>query len=132
MRASHRGQAARAAALAGSGQGEDPSPPDEPARQALRQQALGWLKAELAGYVERLEAGRSPERASIPRRLGLWRIDPAFAPLRDPKALDRLPESERDAWRGLWSEAETVRKRAMRLGVAATVAMPPAGRRHPD
>ena len=46
--AEHRYNAACAAALAAAGQGEDEPPPDDRARARCRDQALDWLKAELA------------------------------------------------------------------------------------
>ena len=53
----HRYNAACAAALAASGAGKDERSPDDSARATLRQQALDWLKAELAVWTKLLESG---------------------------------------------------------------------------
>jgi hypothetical protein len=87
-----RSEAARAAVLAGTGRGAD-APADGPDRARLRQQALGWLRAEL-GRVPGPEAGRV---------LGAWEHDPDLAGVRG-EALARLPEPERAAWQKLWAD----------------------------
>ena len=46
----HCYNAARAAALAAAGQGQDEPPLDEAAKAKLRRQALDWLKAELTAW----------------------------------------------------------------------------------
>src|SRR6185369_14889777 len=58
--------------------------------------------------------GATPAPRANPSRgagLSLQR-DKEFAVVRDPKALDRLPESERSAWKKLWADVETTLARA--------------------
>jgi serine/threonine-protein kinase len=102
--AQHRYNAACAAALAGSGQAKDDPPPDAAAQARLRAQALGWLKAELAIWTTLLETARPEQRAGIVQFLQHWQQDGDLAGVRDAKAIDALPESEREAWRTLWRD----------------------------
>jgi hypothetical protein len=63
----------------------------------LRQQALAWLKADLAARAKQ-PAG---ERAAVLRQ---WQTDAALAAVRGEQALRTLPEAERAAWGAFWSE----------------------------
>jgi hypothetical protein len=40
-----------------------------------------------------------------------WRRDSDLASVRDPAALDRLPENERAAWQALWRDVDALAKR---------------------
>jgi tetratricopeptide (TPR) repeat protein len=102
----HRYNAACAAALAGCGRGKDDPPPDESARTRLRQQALDWLKAELAAWSGMWEKGPSQAGQEITRKLRHWKVDPDLAGVRDPEALARLPEPERRRWQALWAAVD--------------------------
>jgi hypothetical protein len=119
-RAGHRQHAARSAALAGCGRGQDDPPTDDGARRRLRRQALAWLRSELAAYDRLLERRRPRDRDLVISRLSRWRGDSAWAPLRDPAALGQLPEPERLAWQALWSEVEALSRRAMPRGPATS------------
>jgi serine/threonine-protein kinase len=99
-----RYDAACYAALAGCGQGEDPAKPGERAKARLRGQALGWLRADLALWKERLKRGKPPERQAAQGTLRHWQIDPDLAGVRDQAGLAKLPEAERTAWATLWGE----------------------------
>jgi hypothetical protein len=105
----HRYHAACSAALAAAGQGEDATKLDDKERVRLRRQALDWLRDELTTYAE-------PSIPYISRyiqpRLAPWRQDPDLASLRDPQALDRLPENERAPWRALWRDVDELLKKA--------------------
>ena len=57
-----RYNAACSASLAGSGQGKDDPMPDEAARAKLREQALDWLRADLASWVKVFDGGIDPPR----------------------------------------------------------------------
>jgi serine/threonine protein kinase len=107
-----RYNAARAAALAGCGLGKDDPAPDDAAKAKLRRQALDWLKAELAAWGKLLESGPPQARPAIVQTLDHWKQDGDLAGIRDAEALARLPEAERTEWRALWSEVETLLKRA--------------------
>jgi hypothetical protein len=106
--AEHRYHAARSAALAGCGLGQDDPPPDAAAGERWRRQARDWLRADLVAYARLREGGTPRDRAGLPSRLGRWRVDPALAGLRDEAALSALPDPERRACRALWSEVEAL------------------------
>ena len=114
LRAGHRLRAARAAALAGSGRGKDDPAPDAADRSRWRRQALNWLRNDLAAYKQQLESGPPRGRAATTRQLGLWRVDPALAGLRDEAALSALDKSEREACRAFWSEVSALQTQARR------------------
>jgi eukaryotic-like serine/threonine-protein kinase len=102
-RAGHRYNAACAAALAAAGKGKDEPPPDDDAKARLREQARAWLKAELAAWTEVLEKGPAQGNADVVRTLQHWQVDADLAAVRDPDALAKLPEAERNDWRKLWA-----------------------------
>jgi serine/threonine protein kinase/tetratricopeptide (TPR) repeat protein len=108
----HRYNAACAAALAADGQGKDDPAPDDATKLKLRQQALAWLKAELAVWAKFVESGPPQARASVAQTLAHWHKDTDLAGVREPGALERLPEDERDAWRALWAGVEDLLERA--------------------
>ena len=106
--AGHRYNAACAAALAAAGQGTDDPKPDDAARAGLRSQALGWLKAERAAWANVLDSGGSQSRPLVQHTLQHWQADSDLAGVRDAGALEKLPESERVAWRSLWAEVDAL------------------------
>jgi tetratricopeptide (TPR) repeat protein len=106
LRASHRYSAACAAALAGCGLGND-APADEVARAALRRQALGLLRADLAQRAKRLDAD-GPGRVDALFNLAHSAHDVDVAGVRDPDALARLPVAERTEWQAFWQEVEAL------------------------
>ncbi len=113
LRTGHRNNAACAAALAGSGAGKDDPPPDEAGRAKLREQALGWLRADLAAWARVLDGGNEPARKqAVSRTLAHWKEDSDLAGIRDEAALAKLPEGEREAFRSLWRDVEALRKKA--------------------
>jgi hypothetical protein len=104
----HLCDAARAAALAGCGQGRDAADLDETSRAAFRRQALGWLRAELEVRRRLLET----DPAGFPLGMEFWLGDSEFAGVRGPEALDRLPAAERQAWQQLWADVAATLARA--------------------
>jgi len=108
MQDQNRYDAACAAALAGSGQGKDDPPLDEPTKARWRKQSLDWLKADLAAWLRVLQTGPPELRQSIPQTLQHWKSDPDLAGLRDSDALKRLPEAEQKACRALWAEVDAL------------------------
>src|SRR5262249_26295214 len=96
------------AALAAAGKGEDAAKLDDKEKLRLRQQALGWLRADLALRNKQLESGKPTDRAEVQAKMGHWQKDPDLAGVRDPVALAKLPEAERLEWQRLWKEVEAL------------------------
>jgi eukaryotic-like serine/threonine-protein kinase len=93
------------AAQAGCGKGKDASDIPEAERARLRQQALDWLRAELAAWRQLLDKGPTNARAAVQQNLRHWQQDPDFAGVRGD-ALANLPAPEQQAWRDLWADVE--------------------------
>ena len=108
----HAYNAAWNAAMAGCGQGKDDPPPDEAARAGLRGQALAWLRGELAAWSRTLDGGEPDDRALLRKLLEHWKADRDLACVRDEAGLAKLPEAERRAWQTLWTDVETLLKKA--------------------
>jgi hypothetical protein len=100
----HRYNAACSAALAAAGQGEDARLLPDKVVAMFRHWTLGWLRDDLAAYAQDAQQNNPALKQTIQRRLAHWRNDPDLASVRDPKALDRLAEDERAAWRALWRD----------------------------
>jgi tetratricopeptide (TPR) repeat protein len=111
-RTQHRYNAACSAALSASGRGRDDPPPDDAGKAKLRQQALGWLKAELDVWARLLAAADGQRREFIARTLEHWQQDSDLAGIRDPDALAKLKDGERKALSELWADAAALRGRA--------------------
>jgi serine/threonine-protein kinase len=111
--AGHRSDAARAAALAGVGRGEDSRTlgPEERARWS--EQARSWLKHDLAALARRLNGGGASDRFLVRFKLRNWLDDPDLAGVRGPGSPETLPVEEWDAWRDFWKEVHAVLDRAM-------------------
>jgi serine/threonine-protein kinase len=108
--AGHRDNAACCAALAAAGRGEDAAGLDEKERARLREQALGWLCADLALHSKRLHSGKPADRAAVQSALRHWQKDADLAGLRDKDALDRLPAPEQKAFAQLWADVAALLK----------------------
>jgi PAS domain-containing protein len=83
--------AARTAAVAAAGPGND--------QAKLRQQAHDLLKAERTDWSK-----VQPPRPFVARNLWRWQNDRALAGIRDEAALAKLPPAERTAFAQLWAE----------------------------
>jgi hypothetical protein len=81
-------------------------------RSRLRAQALAWLRAELASWATLADKTAPEARRQLAATLAHWRKDPDLAGVRDPTALDALPEPERAAWRKLWADVDALLKGA--------------------
>jgi serine/threonine-protein kinase len=112
LQTGHRYNAACFAALAAAGQGEDAAKLDDKERARLRQQALDWVRADLALWTKKLESNQPADRATVQSTVEYWRQDPDLAGLRDEAPLAKLPEDERKAWQALWREVEALLERA--------------------
>jgi serine/threonine-protein kinase len=91
--------AARAAVRASAGQVSPETGLTEQERVGLRRQALDWLRACLELKTKLLEDGKA---VSWGWMLTDWQTDPALASVRDPAALTKLPDAEREQWQRLW------------------------------
>src|SRR5262249_55594897 len=112
LKAGHRYNAACSAALAAAGQGEDAGKLDDKERTRLRQQALDWLRADLALRTKQLENGKPADRAEVQRGLRHWQKDPDLAGLRDQAALAKFPPGEQKACTQLWAEVAALLEKA--------------------
>jgi tetratricopeptide (TPR) repeat protein len=106
LAAGYRYRAARAAALAGAGQGRDAGNLTDEAKATLRRQALDWLKADLAAWRGHGDESRWAQA------LRSWRADKALAGVRDEPELAKVPPAERAAWGALWADVEDLLKPA--------------------
>lgn len=105
-------KAACAATLAASGQSTLEPALDVAAQAKLRQQALDWLRPELAVWKYKINGADPHARAEAVRTLKSWQADRDLASVRDPGALARLRESERKDWQALWADVESLLKGA--------------------
>jgi serine/threonine-protein kinase len=112
LRAGHRSNAARAAALAGCGLGEDGAKLSMAERTIWRRQARDWLRADLAACARSLESRSEESRVLVKKVLAKWKSDPDLAGLREPSAMDRLSAGERDECQSLWQAVDHVLRRA--------------------
>jgi Flp pilus assembly protein TadD len=112
LKALHRYNAACYAALAAAGKDEDAAELNDKERLRLREQALGWLKADLALRSKQLEGGKPADRAEAQAQMRHWQKDPDLAGVRDPAALAKLPEAERLEWQKFWKEVEALLAKA--------------------
>jgi hypothetical protein len=96
--------AARAAARAGCGEGEDAAKLDDKEKERLRGQALGWLQRVLAVRTRQPAGGKPADRAAAQAAMRRWQTDAALAGVRGPDALARLPRAERQRWRKWWDD----------------------------
>jgi tetratricopeptide (TPR) repeat protein/tRNA A-37 threonylcarbamoyl transferase component Bud32 len=127
--------AACAAASAGCGKGEDAAQLGDKEKGGLRQQALDWLRADLAMWSEQFERDllaaqktlrhwlTDPDLAGalgaaltemlelnrdvVEKTLRHWQTDPALAGVRGT-ALAQLPEAEQPGWQRLWEGVESL------------------------
>src|SRR5262249_39746057 len=107
-----RYRAARAAALAGCGQGQDADQLNFEERTVPRRQALEWLRQDLTWCNQQIDSADAEVNARIRQGLQFWSGDPDLAGVRDNDALVSLPDDERDQWEKLWSDVEALLQRA--------------------
>jgi serine/threonine-protein kinase len=107
-----RVDAARAAALAGCGNGRDDPPPDAHARARLRRQALDGFRAEFAAWTKGMDSSDDSSRRMVLAALRRWQYTVSdLDNVRAAEGLAELPEAERADWRALWAESEALLKR---------------------
>jgi tetratricopeptide (TPR) repeat protein len=115
LRAGHRFNVACAAALAGSGHGDDVAGLAEPQRSALRKQAREWLRLDLLAWAKKMETGTAADRIQARETLSPWPRDPDLAGLRDADDLRILPPAERQECSALWRDLDAVLERSRRV-----------------
>jgi serine/threonine-protein kinase len=103
--------AARCAAMAGCGLGQDAAKIGEAERTRWRKQARDWLQADLALWTKTLDSGSPAARDRAKRMLMRWRDDQGLAGLRDSSALGKLSPQERQECLALWQEVGDLLKR---------------------
>jgi tetratricopeptide (TPR) repeat protein len=96
--------AAIASARAGCGQGQDAAGLDAAEKARLRGQALSWLRGELPLWVEQAGSDVPQVRGAAQQVLRLWQRDRGLAGVREPAALAKLPQAEREEWERLWQD----------------------------
>jgi eukaryotic-like serine/threonine-protein kinase len=119
MRMGYRYHAAECAAQAGSGKGRDRVRLDEPGQAHWREKALEWLRADLAERSKQIKSGKPEVVKDARGKLSYWQTDHAFAGVRDPESLHRLPGPEGQEWSHFW-------KGVAELTAGATTPLPKA------
>jgi serine/threonine protein kinase/Flp pilus assembly protein TadD len=107
-----RYDAARAAVLAGCGQGLDVEKLDAARRLRLRQQALDWLRADLQAWRQLLEKDAAKSRSVVATKMRSWLQEPTLTYVRARDPLARLLKAEREPWRAFWRDVAQLRYRA--------------------
>jgi tetratricopeptide (TPR) repeat protein/predicted Ser/Thr protein kinase len=116
LSAQHRYNAARAAALAGCGRGQDVATLNATERTRLRRQAQDWLRAHLEAWSKILRKEGDKVRPEVSKQMDRWLADPDLSGVRDDKALAELPEAERQAWNDLWDQVAQTFQQAQGKG----------------
>ncbi len=105
----YRYNAACAAAVAASGEGEDARQLPDKVVAMLRRQALVWLREDLALYRREVRVNRdNAVRWLVGVRMHHWLQDGDFNSVRG-EALARMAEPDRRAWQELWAEVDALR-----------------------
>jgi protein O-mannosyl-transferase len=103
---SHLHRAAVAAVQASAGLDKRRGRLDEEETARLRQQALGWLRDELAIWSKQAQSTAVTDRRAARRILRQWQLEPELTPVRDAASLATCSESERTAWQEFWQQVE--------------------------
>jgi hypothetical protein len=112
MESWNRYHAACAAALAGCGQGNDADKLNDKERARLRQQAVAWLRADLAHWTKQAADDKAGDRELVQKTLKHWKDDSDLAGVRDKGALANLPGEEREACQKLWADVDALLQKA--------------------
>jgi tetratricopeptide (TPR) repeat protein len=105
-----RYHAARCAAVAGCGLGENRDKLSEAQRTRWRKQAKEWLEADLPIWTAKLNTDSPVERNLARRILTSWLADPGLAGIRELEALDELSANERKDCLALWRDVRVALK----------------------
>jgi serine/threonine-protein kinase len=112
VRTAHRYNAACASALAAAGRGKDAAQLSAKEQARLREQALTWLRADLALWTKQLEQPTPLSRTAVQRTLRHWQKDTDLAGVRAQAALVKLPQAERKQWGKLWADVAALLQKA--------------------
>src|SRR5262249_20864205 len=104
----HRYYAACAAALAANGQGADAERSSESERSQWREQALAWLRADLAAKSRLAKNADRKHRSLLQRQLLQWQYEPDLASLRDSASVTQLANPERIACQQVWADVQAL------------------------
>jgi tetratricopeptide (TPR) repeat protein len=110
IKAGRRYAAARCAAMAVAGKGEDAAKLDDAERARLRRQAIDWLQADL-NLLTKMAGDKSTDRAFVEKTLKHWKQDADLANLREAVAVSNLLDQEQTRCRKLWSDVDSLLKR---------------------
>jgi eukaryotic-like serine/threonine-protein kinase len=110
--AANRYAAACCAAIAGCGLGNDADRLDDKERALWRQQALDWLRADLASWSKLLADDKNRGAAAVQQVMTGWQNSPETRCVRDKDSLSKLAENERKKWQELWDDVAELLKRA--------------------
>jgi tetratricopeptide (TPR) repeat protein len=105
-KAGMRFRAARAAASAGLGHGEDAVKLTPEEKATLRRQAQILLRADLGVCAKQLPDAKAEPLLQLSERLQQWQQDADLAGVRDLAALHKLPREERAVWQQLWADVQ--------------------------
>lgn len=78
----------------------------------MREQALGWLPADLVAWAKQAEREKAGDYAQVQQVLSHWQVDQDLAGVREAIALAKLPEAERVEWQKLWADVAALLKKA--------------------
>jgi hypothetical protein len=106
--------AARCAALAGAGLGNDGAKLSAAGRAHWRRQARRWLRADLAQWARTLDSGSELDRNLAKKMLMRWRVEPDLAGLLESNESDELSADERKDDLELWRDIDVALKRIAR------------------
>jgi eukaryotic-like serine/threonine-protein kinase len=112
LKAEPRYLAARCAALASCGLGEDGPKLNGAQRTKWRKQAREWLQADLSAWTKSLESDSGMSRDLAKEMLTLWHAEQDLAALRGADQLEKLSAVEREEWTALWNQVGTTLARA--------------------
>ena len=95
---------------------------EAPERARLLNEAVTWLRADLAFWSRVLDGGNEPNRIQLLRAVYPWRSEASFALIRDPEAILAWPPEQQAQCRALWREVNALVMRAEAAAPSADVA----------
>jgi hypothetical protein len=104
--------AARCAALAAAGQGNDADKLGDAEKTQLRGKAIAWLQRGVAELRQQLQTNPKSS-GDVLTKLNRYEQDAELARLRDARELATLADAERQAWQQLWAEVAQLRRQVL-------------------